>query len=196
MNSDERNEASDDRPFPGLGALRDVAPPPSLVPRVMRQVAEPRPVGFWGWLRKPRRIQISFAVSPFGAATALAGACGLLFVVLARPEPRFATAPAGAPPMVATAPAETPDGANVMFRFVLVAKGARHVAVAGDFNGWNAAATALVNADGQGTFVATVPLPRGSHEYMFVVDGEWVTDPVAPERKPDGFGRSNAVLRL
>jgi hypothetical protein len=31
---------------------------------------------------------------------------------------------------------------------------------------------------------------------MFVVDGEWVTDPAAAERRPDGFGRENAVLRL
>ena len=41
-----------------------------------------------------------------------------------------------------------------------------------------------------------VPLPRGAHEYMFLVDGTWVTDPAAPETRPDGFGRTNAILRL
>ena len=69
----------------------------------------------------------------------------------------------------------------VQVRFVLVAKGAKKVAIVGDFNGWNAEGTVLENADGQGTFVATVPLPRGAHEYMFLVDGQWVTDPAAAE---------------
>jgi hypothetical protein len=54
----------------------------------------------------------------------------------------------------------------------------------------------LVDADGQGTFVATVPLRKGSYEYMFLVDGKWMTDPGAAEVRPDGFGRSNAILRL
>ena len=49
---------------------------------------------------------------------------------------------------------------------------------------------------GGGSFAANVRLPPGAHEYMFVVDGQWVTDPAATERRPDGFGRDNAVLRL
>jgi 1,4-alpha-glucan branching enzyme len=99
----------------------------------------------------------------------------------------------------AAAPITTmgPSGEQVVLvRFVLVAKGAKRVAVAGNFNGWSPEETVLQKADGSGLFVATVPLPRGAHEYMFVVDGEWVTDPAAPEVRPDGFGRSNAILRL
>jgi len=53
-----------------------------------------------------------------------------------------------------------------------------------------------VNQDGQGNFVGTVSLPPGAHEYMFVVDGKWITDPAASELRPDGFGRTNAILRL
>jgi 1,4-alpha-glucan branching enzyme len=79
---------------------------------------------------------------------------------------------------------------------VLVAKGAKKVGLVGDFNGWQPDVTQLENSDGQGTFVVTLPLKRGAYEYMFNVDGQWVTDPSAAERRPDGFGRSNGVLRL
>ena len=84
----------------------------------------------------------------------------------------------------------------VMVRFVLVAKGAQRVTLAGDFNGWSTDATPLVDQRRDGRFVATVPLPRGDHRYMFVVDGQWQTDPTADLRRPDGFGGENAVLRL
>jgi 1,4-alpha-glucan branching enzyme len=88
------------------------------------------------------------------------------------------------------------SNATVMVRFTLVAQGAHQVAVAGDFNGWDPKGTVLVNQDGQGNFVGTLNLPPGAHEYMFVVDGKWVTDPAASELRPDGFGRTNAILRL
>ena len=84
----------------------------------------------------------------------------------------------------------------MLVRFVLAARGARSVAVAGDFNAWDPEQTVLVDSDGQGTFVATVPVRRGQHEYMFLVDGKWMTDPAAAETRPDGFGRANAILRL
>jgi 1,4-alpha-glucan branching enzyme len=83
-----------------------------------------------------------------------------------------------------------------LVRFVIEAKGARKVALAGDFNDWSPESTLLEGPDAAGNFVATVPLAQGDHEYMFVVDGAWVTDPRAAERRPDGFGRQNAVLRL
>jgi 1,4-alpha-glucan branching enzyme len=99
---------------------------------------------------------------------------------------------------VATAqPAPAAAGGDVVLvRFVLAARGAKSVKVAGDFNAWDPQQTVLVDADGQGTFVATVPVRRGQHEYMFLVDGQWMTDPTAAEVRPDGFGRANAILRL
>jgi len=42
----------------------------------------------------------------------------------------------------------------------------------------------------------SVALPPGDHEYMFVVDGRFVPDPEAAERRPDGFGNENTILRL
>jgi len=183
-----------DAPIAGLRQLRDVTPPPSLVPAVMRGIAEPRPLSLWGWLRRPHTVRIR--LSPLGGLAVAAAATLVVVALEARPNiPTNRLA-------VHTPAAAAGDKANgeeelVLVRFVLVAEGARKVAVAGDFNGWKAEATVLENADGRGTFVATVPLPAGSaYEYMFLVDGEWLTDPTAPETRPDGFGRRNAILRL
>jgi hypothetical protein len=181
----------------GLASLRDVTPPPSLVPAVMRRIAEPQPVTFWSWLRKPRRLELR--LSPLSFLTMGLTAAALVVMVTAvtsgfagRDRSRFVvqvTAP------VASSP-ERPQDAAVVVRFTLVAQGAHKVALAGDFNNWDPSGTLLVPQDGNGTFAATVRLPPGAHEYMFVVDGKWVTDPAAAEKRPDGFGRDNAVLRL
>ncbi|HEY0713773.1 MAG TPA: isoamylase early set domain-containing protein [Polyangia bacterium] len=190
---------SDDEPIAGLRALKHVEPPPSLVPAVMRAISEPKPVSFWQWLLKPRRLELR--VTPVGLLATGAVAALALYAVTAAPGGRgretqiasVAQSESTARPAPSTAAA---TGEVVQVRFVLVAKGAKKVSIAGDFNGWNAEGTVLENADGQGTFVATVPLRRGAHEYMFLVDGQWLTDPAASETRPDGFGRSNAVLRL
>jgi hypothetical protein len=177
-----RNE---DGPLAGLSALRDVTPPPSLVPAVMRRIAEPPPPSLWGWLRRPRRLELR--LSPLGAVV---GAVAVAAVLVAG---SWSVHPARQAITLAV-PAESP--APVVVRFTLAAAGAHKVAVAGDFNAWNPESTPLLDSDGHGSFVGSVRLPPGNHEYMFVVDGQWVTDPAATERRPDGFGRDNAVLRL
>lgn len=69
------------------------------------------------------------------------------------------------------------------------------VSVAGSFNGWDPSSIAMT-FDGQ-VWSAVLALPPGSYEYMFVEDGErWVTDPLAPRTRSDGFGGVNAVLDL
>jgi len=81
--------------------------------------------------------------------------------------------------------------------FVFVAPHATSVAVAGDFNDWQPAATALRDEDGDGVWLTRVALSPGRHEYMFVVNGQqWVSDPLARVHRPDGFGHQNAVLDL
>jgi hypothetical protein len=183
-----------DAPIPGLASLRDVTPPPSLVPAIMRRVAEPAPPSLWRWLIRPRRFELRFS------AVGLAGlaAVGAMVVLALRLQP--APPPAGtvaaapgpaAPGLAAQAVAEV-----VQVRFVFFSPGAKKVSLVGDFNEWNAEGTTLEPVDAQGTFTATLPLRRGTHEYMFNVDGRWVTDPAAAERRPDGFGRENGVLRL
>jgi len=132
----------------------------------------PRP-SLWTWLRTPR-------LSPLGAAAA-AAAAALLVVAL---------------PLRQAGPPASPAAAGVVVtRLSLQAPQARRVAVAGDFNGWSPEAALLARGPG-GAWTGELHLPRGRHQYMFVVDGEWVTDPAAPATVDDGFGHRNAVLDL
>ena len=49
---------------------------------------------------------------------------------------------------------------------------------------------------GEDLWSLSVKLQPGRYEYMFVVDGRWVTDPNAIAHADDGFGNRNAVLLL
>lgn len=73
--------------------------------------------------------------------------------------------------------------------------GARSVHVVGSFNDWRPVSIALEDRDHDGVWRGVVVLPTGTHEYMFVVDGErWVVDPLAGRFVEDGFGRENSLL--
>ncbi|HEY6222600.1 MAG TPA: isoamylase early set domain-containing protein [Gemmatimonadales bacterium] len=73
--------------------------------------------------------------------------------------------------------------------------GARSVEVVGSFTDWRPGAVVLRDDDHDGIWRASVVLPVGEHEYMFVVDGErWITDPLAGRYVDDGFGRENALI--
>lgn len=68
-----------EQPIHELSALRDVKPPAALVARVMTQLAEPRPLSTWQWLRRP--IPIEIRVSPL-VIICVALALGALFVLI------------------------------------------------------------------------------------------------------------------
>ena len=73
--------------------------------------------------------------------------------------------------------------------------GARSVHVVGSFNDWGPVSIPLEELDHDGIWRAAVVLPTGTHEYMFVVDGErWVVDPLAGRFVDDGFGQENSVM--
>src|SRR4030095_16222848 len=108
-------------------------------------------------------------VSPLGAvATA-----GLSVAVLALVVGSWAARGRGTPMVVQVPQPAASEGLaavaqpEILGRFTLVAEGARQVAVAGDFNGWDPKKAPLMDRDGKGTFAATVKLPPGAHEYMF-----------------------------
>lgn len=60
--------------------------------------------------------------------------------------------------------------------FSLKSAGAKNVSVIGDFNGWTAGALKLSRGDG-GRWQVVVPLSKGRHGYLFVVDGTTMRDP-------------------
>jgi 1,4-alpha-glucan branching enzyme len=72
-----------------------------------------------------------------------------------------------------------PRTESVTFR--IDAPAARHVFVAGTFNGWNPRQYSL-SEQSQGQWQTTISLPTGRHEYKFIVDSEWVYDVNNPNR--------------
>jgi hypothetical protein len=89
----------------------------------------------------------------------------------------------------------TPVQGQVGFHFELHAPGADKVELLGTFNNWKMGDIVLNGPDASGHWTATVELPEGRHEYIFLVDGErWMADPKGSTHRPDGFGRVNTVI--
>jgi len=86
------------------------------------------------------------------------------------------------------------DRENVQFE--LSVEPERQVFVAGTFNNWSRSATPLEYNPDRGHFKASLHIPKGTYEYLFVVNGVWVEDPKCAERVPNGFGTVNNVLHV
>ncbi|MEW5693336.1 MAG: alpha-amylase family glycosyl hydrolase [Candidatus Hydrogenedentota bacterium] len=84
----------------------------------------------------------------------------------------------------------------VLFRFA-PGKPVSSVSVAGEFNAWNNKADLLKDENNDGIYELTKELPAGSYAYKFVIDGsQWVPDPNATLKSPDGFGGFNSVIEV
>lgn len=74
-------------------------------------------------------------------------------------------------------------------------QGVRVVRLAGEFNNWDPAASALSrSADGE--WVTEYPLRSGSYQYKYIVDGEWVLDPRNSARIETAGGSVNSVVTV
>lgn len=78
--------------------------------------------------------------------------------------------------------------------FVCTHTGAAEVYLAGDFNEWNPRSHRMFKKEGY--FKRKLKLAPGAHEYKFVADGEWLTDPTAVEQRPNEFGSLNSVIHI
>ncbi len=97
--------------------------------------------------------------------------------------------------LLSACPQKPPDpvGTRVV-RVSLVAPSAKSVSIAGSFNKWNAIRDRLSGPDNIGVWTLVLPLPPGTYEFRFVIDGrEWVLDPAAP-KTDDGMGTENSLL--
>jgi len=81
--------------------------------------------------------------------------------------------------------------------FQINAPEAKKVYVAGDFNGWKTEDIRLKKKRGGngGLFSASVDLEPGSHEFKFLIDGNWVCDSES-QRVPNPFGTENSVCNI
>ena len=88
-----------------------------------------------------------------------------------------------------------PRVSNAHLVFVYHDDAAQSVALAGDFNGWNQAASKL-RKDSSGIWLAEVKTPpAGRYQYKFIVDGErWIEDPSNGMKVADGYGGLNSLL--
>ena len=160
-----------------LAATSIEDPGPTFVAAVMVRLSEApapwyRDLGHWLW--RPR--QLSLRWNPATVGLLLAVVASLVVVYLWR---------------------SVRESENRSITLVFVAPQAESVAVAGDFNNWQPARQPMRDETGGGVWTTTLELTPGRYEYMFVVNGqEWVPDPLARVRRPDGFGRENAVLDL
>jgi 1,4-alpha-glucan branching enzyme len=101
-----------------------------------------------------------------------------------------------APAKAAPARAKTPESASpAHISLELVRPGAKRVCVAGSFNQWKPDQTPLM-LKSDGRWVGDLSVPPGRHEYLFVVDGQWLPDPNARETVQNPFGGRNSVLTV
>ena len=147
----------------------------------------------WRWLAGPRTVR----VRPGFVAASVVLIAATAISLWPMPTSRLANSgpvatATDAPPTTAVAQEEV-----VWTRFMYANDEAASVAVAGDFSGWEPIPLSAETVDGQTVWTGLVPVSKGEHQYMFVVDGSrWVTDPLAPVQRSDGFGNKNAVLQL
>jgi hypothetical protein len=118
-------------------------------------------------------------------------AAGILLAV-ALPDRRPTAEPVRG---VALEPTNAADARPVRLR--LAAPASSRVAVVGDFNDWDPAATPLRPAGDGGTWIVELRLKPGRYHYTFLIDGRrWARDPSSPPAAESDFGAPVSVLTV
>jgi Carbohydrate-binding module 48 (Isoamylase N-terminal domain) len=82
-------------------------------------------------------------------------------------------------------------------RLRLAAPASSRVAVVGDFNDWDPAATPLRPSGDGGTWIVELRLKPGRYHYTFLIDGRrWARDPSSPPAAESDFGAPVSVLTV
>lgn len=90
---------------------------------------------------------------------------------------------------------ESAAGAKrVMFQITASPKS--EVYLAGGFNGWDPKRHPMKDTFGAGKYTITLMLPKGEHEYKFVINGNWVVDPECQNWVRNSYGTLNSVVRV
>jgi 5'-AMP-activated protein kinase regulatory beta subunit len=70
---------------------------------------------------------------------------------------------------------------------------AAEVYLAGGWRGWK---PVPMKKQQDGRFTLDVRIPRGTHEYKFLIDGQWITDPDHSHCTANPYGSLNSVARV
>lgn len=89
-----------------------------------------------------------------------------------------------------------PKAKSKEIEFRMEAPAGLEVYVAGTFNNWDTGRHQLIELPTGGEYVGTVRVPAGTHQYRFIVAGEWWADCQNPATAPDGYGGINSVLSV
>jgi chromosome partitioning protein len=68
--------------------------------------------------------------------------------------------------------------------------------LAGEFNDWVPDSGVVLERHTDGSWTKYVPLRPGRYEYKLVVDGQWVVDPLNPQKVANDVGTMNSVLEI
>lgn len=98
------------------------------------------------------------------------------------------------PAVLAQAPKAT-EPRTVTVNFALLKPDAKQVLLCGEFNAWSRSATPMKRHH-EGRWETTVALVPGRYQYKFIVDGEWIPDPLAHENVWNYHGTLNSVIEV
>jgi 1,4-alpha-glucan branching enzyme len=79
--------------------------------------------------------------------------------------------------------------------FSIRAPEAESVQLVGDFTHWQEQPISL-HKSADGVWKATVNLEPGTHQYRFLVNGEWQDDPECTLREPNPYGGENMMRQV
>jgi 1,4-alpha-glucan branching enzyme len=85
--------------------------------------------------------------------------------------------------------------AGAVQSFFFAAPAAMCVQLAGDFTHWQREPITMRRGV-DGIWRAKIMLPRGTHHYRFIVDGEWKDDPECTLRVRNSLGTENSVREV
>lgn len=86
-------------------------------------------------------------------------------------------------------------GSSKKITFEISAPSAKDVRLAGDFNSWDSNKT-LLKKTKSGIWKRDLALRPGRYEYKYLVDGQWVKDPLNKLFVVNSYGTENSVVEL
>ncbi|MCA1743468.1 MAG: isoamylase early set domain-containing protein [Desulfonatronovibrio sp.] len=171
-----------------IASLKYQNPPDKLLSGVMSRIAPPaktKKLSLSKWLLTPRPIRLAPIWPISGLAAAMLILVTLTYITdeTGKLEQNF--------PLKDTA-IYSDETFHVLFSFDN--PDVDSVSIMGSFNDWNPAGYVLRQSN-DGIWTITIPLPKGSHEYAFVINDEQIVpDPDALLFKDDGFGSVNSMI--
>lgn len=84
--------------------------------------------------------------------------------------------------------------ATKVVKFAVRGEKGKAVYLAGDFNEWDPKAKKMAYKARKGAYEVEVKLPRGEHQYKFVIDGVWCTDPENIHAVRNDCGSFNSLI--